>query len=78
MGVVIVKGEGTVLGLNLGRPIVTNGDFATRLFPNYFGHHLFILCLLIAITSGTLKRNLGAVSQVTTDTMRVKCSKEKN
>ena len=36
-GVVIVKGEGAVLGLNLGRPIVTNGDFATRLFANYFG-----------------------------------------
>jgi len=25
-GVVIVEGEGTVLGVNLGRPIVTNGD----------------------------------------------------
>ena len=23
--------------MNLGRPIVTNGDFATQLFPNYFG-----------------------------------------
>ena len=30
MGVVIVKGEGAVLGVNLGRPIVTNGAFATR------------------------------------------------
>jgi len=30
MGVVIVEGEGTVLGVNLGRPIVTNGVFATR------------------------------------------------
>jgi len=28
------------LGVNLGRPIVTNGDFATRLFPNYFGQNL--------------------------------------
>ena len=27
-GVVIVKGEETVLGVNFGRPIVTNGDFA--------------------------------------------------
>jgi len=27
MGVVIVEGEGTVLVVNLGRPIVTNGDF---------------------------------------------------
>jgi len=39
MGVVIVEGEGTVLGVNLGRPIVTNGDFATRLFPNNFGQY---------------------------------------
>ena len=40
VGVVIVEGEGAVLGLNLGRPIVTNGDFATRLFLNYFGQYL--------------------------------------
>jgi len=26
MGMVIVEGKGTVLELNLGRPIVTNGD----------------------------------------------------
>jgi len=26
-GVVITKGEGAVLGVNLGRPIVTSGDF---------------------------------------------------
>ena len=31
------RGEGAVFGVNLGRPIVTNGDFATWLFPNYFG-----------------------------------------
>jgi len=37
MGVVIVEGKEAVFGLNLGRPIVTNGDFTTRLFPNYFG-----------------------------------------
>jgi len=24
-------------GVNLGRPIVTSGNIATRLFPNYFG-----------------------------------------
>ena len=30
MGVVIVKWEGAVLGMNLGRPIVTNEAFATR------------------------------------------------
>jgi len=27
MGLVIVEGEGAVLEVNLGRPIVTNGDF---------------------------------------------------
>jgi len=26
-GMVIVEGEGAVLGMNLGRPIITNGDF---------------------------------------------------
>jgi len=30
-------------GVNLGRPIVTNEDFATRLFPNYFGQDFFTL-----------------------------------
>jgi len=30
MGVVIVEGERAVWGVNLGRPIVTNGAFATR------------------------------------------------
>jgi len=29
-GVEIVEGKGAVLGVNLGRPIVTNGAFATR------------------------------------------------
>jgi len=38
--VVIVEWERAVLGVNLGRPIVTNGDFAMRLFPNYFGQYL--------------------------------------
>ena len=32
-GVVIVEGKGAVLEVNLG-------DFATRLFPNYFGQDL--------------------------------------
>jgi len=41
MGVVIVEREGAVLGLNLVRAIVTNGDFATRLFPNYFEQYSF-------------------------------------
>jgi len=30
-GVVLVEGEGAVLRLNLGRPIVTNGDFVAYL-----------------------------------------------
>jgi len=33
--------EGTVLRVNLGRPIVTNRDFATWLFPNCFGQDVF-------------------------------------
>ena len=43
--VVIVEGEGAVLGVNLGCPIVTEGDFAMQLFPNYFGQDLFLLLL---------------------------------
>jgi len=35
-GVVIIKWEVAVLGVNLGHPIVTNGD-VDMLFPNYFG-----------------------------------------
>jgi len=42
--VVIVKGEGAVLGVNLGSPFVTSGDFATKLFPNYFGQDLLAIC----------------------------------
>ena len=38
-GVVIVDRNGQ-FGVNLGRLIVTNEDFATRLFPNYFGQDL--------------------------------------
>ena len=38
----IVEGKGAVLGVNLGRPIVTDGDSATQLFTNYFGPYLFI------------------------------------
>jgi len=42
MGVVIVEGEAAVLRVNLGRPIVTNGDSATRLYPNDYGEDLFV------------------------------------
>jgi len=40
MRAVIVEEEGSVLGLNLGLPIVTNVD-GDALFPNYFGEDLF-------------------------------------
>jgi len=39
MMMMIVEGEGTVLGVNLGRPVVTSGD-GDALFPNYFGEDL--------------------------------------
>ena len=42
-GVMIVKGEGAVLGVNWSCSIVTNGDFATQLFPNYFGQDFFYM-----------------------------------
>jgi len=40
MGVVIVEGEGAVLGMNLGSAIVTNGD-GDALFPNYIKEDFF-------------------------------------
>jgi len=40
-GAVDHRREGAILGVNEGRPVVTNGDSATRLFPNYFGQDLF-------------------------------------
>jgi len=45
-GVVIVE----VSGLNLGSPIVTNGNFATQLFPNYFGQYLLTIQLGLTIS----------------------------
>ena len=39
-GVVIIKWEVAVLGVNLGHPIVTIGD-GDALFANYFGEILF-------------------------------------
>jgi len=42
MAVEVVEGKGQLWRVNLGHPIVTNGDFATRLFPNYFGWNLLI------------------------------------
>jgi len=48
MEMLIVEGEGAVLGVNLGRHTVTNGDSAAYLcesdvlFPNYFGEDLLI------------------------------------
>jgi len=39
---VIVEGEGTVLGINVGRHIITNGD-SDILFPNYFEENSLVL-----------------------------------
>jgi len=45
--------EGVVLGMNLGRPIVTKWDFVAylcesdTLFPNDFGEDLLLLLLLL-------------------------------
>ena len=45
--------EGAVLGVNLGHPcIVINEDFATRLFPNYFGQDSFSINLLVILPDG--------------------------
>jgi len=44
------RGKGTVFGVNLWRPIVTNGDFVAQsyksdaLFTNYFGEDVFYSC----------------------------------
>jgi len=44
------KGRGS-FGVNLGRPIVTNGAFATRLFSNYIEHLLLnVLNVLLYAT----------------------------
>jgi len=42
MEVVIVEGKWAVLGVNLGRPNVTNGN-GDALCPNYFGEDLLPL-----------------------------------
>ena len=53
------KGEEQVgLELNLGRPIVTNGDFATRLFPNYFERTFCAYCSLVRYTAKLENRNV--------------------
>ena len=52
MGVVIVEVEGAVVGVNLGRPILTNGDFVAYLcksdvlFTNDFGSDLLMMMLM--------------------------------
>ena len=38
------RGMGS-FGVNLERPVVINLDFATRLFPNYFGQDLLSLLM---------------------------------
>ena len=54
MGMEIVEVEGAVLGVNVGHPIVTNGDFVaklfsamTQLFPNYFEISCYILIYVV-------------------------------
>jgi len=49
-GEVIVEKERAVLGVNLGRPIITNGD-GEALFPNYFGIDLLLLLLSSLLSS---------------------------
>jgi len=41
--------EGAVLGLNLGHPIVTNGNFATRLFAG-IGLNGVFACIFVFIS----------------------------
>jgi len=41
-GAVIAEGKGQ-FGVNFGHPTVTNGDFATRLFTDYFGQDLLMM-----------------------------------
>jgi len=59
----IVEGKEAVLGVNLGHPIVTNGD-GDALFPNYFGEDLFNLaraaCLLYACHMFCLRKFLSS------------------
>ena len=47
-GVVIIEREKGSFGVNLRRPIVTNGAFATRLFSNYFEDLLRFYCHVIS------------------------------
>jgi len=62
----IVEGEGAVLRVHMGHPIVTNGDFVVwlcetyALFPNYFGEDLFV--------NGYVKRLYPSVKVRMTDT----------
>ena len=44
---VIVEGEGAVLWMNLGRPIVISGVFATWLFSDYLEDLLLLLQFLV-------------------------------
>ena len=45
--------EGAGLGVNVGHPIVTNRDFATRLFPNNFWAALVQLAPYIQTENNT-------------------------
>ena len=70
--------EGAILGLNLGRPIVTNGEFATRLFPNYYGQYLFYVVnvtfyafrAIEHVFSNTVKYRIKQCTDVTAEYLR--------
>jgi len=41
--------------VNLGHSIVTNGDFVTRLFPNYFGQDLLLMLMIMLLAASILQ-----------------------
>jgi len=41
---VIIKGEGAVLGVNFGRPIITNGDFVASLCVSAYSDRAVVWC----------------------------------
>ena len=70
MAVVIVKGEGAVLGVNVGHPIVTNGDCGVVILCREGGDAVFPKLLwdfLLYVYAGSLLGCvplLGAVNAV--------------
>jgi len=61
-GLVIVEGEGALLGVYVGRRLVTNTGFcdvvvlvrvATQLFPNYSGRTSFVVMQYTTLSSSS-------------------------